>query len=71
MSTKDFEHKYVWYSICSMHQDMNPQCGMCHAGQYIDENDPEHIADKKLFTDDPDAWREKHNRFAANKALLL
>ena len=49
-----------WYSICSIHRTYQQACSMCNAGEWVDEDDPERIADKALWQSDPDAWREKH-----------
>jgi len=54
-------HRYVWYSFCSAHRETDPQCVACHAGRWIDEADPEHVADQQLFRDDPAEWIRKHN----------
>lgn len=50
-----------WYSICSAHQKRRPDCENCNIGNWVDESDPEWIADQALWESDPDAWREKHN----------
>lgn len=56
------EHKYVWYSLCSAHsQWIDPQCPACHSGSWVDEQDPEVIADRQLFKDDAELWIDKHN----------
>ncbi len=55
-------HQYVWYSMCSAHPgDIDPQCGPCHSGQWIDQNDLEWKADQQLYKDNPEAWMSKHN----------
>ena len=55
------EHKYVWHSLCSIHQYVDSQCPTCHIGSWIDEQDPEVIADRQLYKDDPELWIDKHN----------
>lgn len=53
---------WQWYSICSQHQVGNPECPRCNIGKWVDEADPEVMADHALWESDPDAWRAKHRR---------
>lgn len=52
---------YKWYSVCSRHGGViNLDCAACSTGHWVDEDSPEVIADRKLWNEDPDGWREKH-----------
>ena len=50
---------YTWMSVCSAHFETNPDCNMCMAGHW--SNDEERAADHKLYEEDYDAWYKKHN----------
>jgi hypothetical protein len=54
-----------WYSICSAH-NFDADCELCKVGHWIDESDPEVIADRALWVSNPNAWRAKHAHDALN-----
>jgi hypothetical protein len=51
---------YVWYSICSRHQEYKPSCAMCDAGRWSFE--PSAKLSRLFFKLAPGLWVKWANR---------
>ena len=61
MTRGEGDSKEEWYSIYSRHREHNEGCRLCQTGRWI--NCLEAEASRELFKRDPEAWREKANRY--------
>lgn len=54
------EEAYTYLSICSRHQEWDPDCDLCQHGVWSD--DRERAAEHVLFKTNPHEWLRRANR---------